>query len=67
MLNLYVVRVWRTNEPQYSKTIEVRTYDAGRAQRLVAESFPGCSARTITMFVDGAWRKLPRRGENKHT
>ena len=67
MLSLFAVKVWRTDAPHSSEIIEIRTYDAGRARRLVAESFPGCSARTISVFVEGTWRKLSSCGENKHT
>jgi hypothetical protein len=58
MLSRYAVKVWRTDEPRCSEIMEIRTYSAGRAQRLVAESFPGCSARTLTVFVEGAWRDV---------
>jgi hypothetical protein len=58
MLNLYAVKVWRADEPGYSEIIEIRTYSARRAQRLVTESFPGCSARTLTVFVEGAWHNV---------
>ena len=67
MLSLFAVKVWRTDAPLCSEIIEIRTYDASRARRLVAESFPGCSACTMSVFVEGAWRKLPSCGENKHT
>jgi hypothetical protein len=56
MLNLYAVKVWRPSEPKYFETIEVRTYTARRAQDLATESFPGCTARTLNVFVEGAWR-----------
>jgi len=63
MLNLYAVKVWRPGEPHYSETIEIRTYTARRAQDLAAESFPGCTARTLNMFVEGAWRNTEMRQE----
>jgi hypothetical protein len=67
MLNLFAVKVWRTDAPDCTEIIEIRTYDAGRARRLVAESFPGCSACTMSVFVEGVWRKLSSCSENNDT
>jgi hypothetical protein len=44
MLNLYAVIVWHSSEPHYFEMIEVRTYNARRAEHLANESFPGCRA-----------------------
>jgi hypothetical protein len=66
MLTLYAVKVWRTGEPGYCEIIEIRTYSAQRAQRLATESFPGCSARTLTAFVEGAWRNVDFSKIDRH-
>jgi hypothetical protein len=42
MLHLYAVTVWHSSEPHQFETIEVRTYNARRAEHLASESFPGC-------------------------
>jgi hypothetical protein len=57
MLKLYAVKVWRTSEPRYCETIEVRTYNARRAEDLATESYPGCTAHTLNVFVEGEWRE----------
>jgi hypothetical protein len=58
MLSLFAVKVWRPSEPQYFETIEIRTYTARRAQNLATESFPGCTACALNVFVEGAWRDV---------
>jgi hypothetical protein len=55
LLKLFAVKVWRVSEPRKYETIWVRTYTARRAQHLAIESYPGCSANTLRVFVDGTW------------
>ena len=55
MLNLYAVKVWRVSDPGNYETIWVRTHTARRAQYLAIETYPGCSARTLGVLVQGAW------------
>jgi len=55
MRKLYAVKVWRTREPRNYETIWVRTSTARRAQDLAIESYPGCNADALGVFVDGTW------------
>ena len=55
MLKLYAVKVWRTSEPCNFETIWVRTSTARHAQDLAIESYPGCDAHALSVFVDGTW------------
>jgi hypothetical protein len=56
MLKLYAVKVWRTNEPRDHDTIWIRADTARRAQFLAVETYPGCEAHTLSVFIDGIWR-----------
>ena len=58
MLNLYAVIVWHSSEPRHFETIEVRTYNARRAEHLASESFPGCRAIAEPIY-DLIERNLP--------
>lgn len=42
-------------EPRSYETIWVRTFTARRAQDLAIESYPGCNAHVLGVFVDGTW------------
>lgn len=55
MLKLYAVKVWRVSEPRDYETIWVRTFTARRAQYLAIESYPGCNAHTLRVFIEGNW------------
>jgi hypothetical protein len=55
MLKLYAVEVRRVSEPCRTETVWVRTYTARRAQSLAIESYPGCDARTVGVFLEGSW------------
>jgi len=55
LLKLYAVKVWRVSEPSENETIWVRTYTARRAQHLAVESYPGCNADALGVFIDGTW------------
>jgi hypothetical protein len=52
ILKLYAIQVWRTSEPRNNETIEVRTYNERRALNLALESYPGCNAHTLGVFID---------------
>ena len=56
MLKLFAVEVWCVSEPRECETIWVRTYTARRAQHLALETYPGCNAHTLRVFIDGNWR-----------
>jgi hypothetical protein len=56
MLKLYAVKVWYTSDPPDCEDIEVRTYTARRAQLLAVETYPGCNAHTLGVFIEGSWR-----------
>ena len=55
MLKLYAVEVRRAGEFPDRETIQVRTYSARRAELLVLETFPGCTARAHGVFTAGVW------------
>jgi hypothetical protein len=42
------------------QTFQIRAYTARRAQNLAAEGFPGCTVRTLNVFVEGsvAWCRV---------
>ena len=50
MLNVYAVKIWHSSGPRHCETIEVRTYNARRAENLASESFPGCLAAAERIF-----------------
>jgi hypothetical protein len=56
MLNLFAVKVSRVSEPRNYENIEIRAYTARRAELLALETFPGCDAYTLRVFIDGTWR-----------
>ena len=56
MLKLYAVNVWRIAESRNYDTVWVRTHTARRAQELAMESYPGCDAHILRMFVEGTWQ-----------
>jgi hypothetical protein len=55
VLKLYSVKVWRTSEPGNNQTVWVRTFTARRAQYLAIETYPGCTAHTLGVLLDGTW------------
>jgi hypothetical protein len=56
-LKLYSVEVSRLSIPRDHETIQVRTYSARRAQELMLETYPDCSARTLGVFFEGTWHR----------
>ena len=54
MLRLYVVKVWRTNEPQLRDHLGPHVYCTPRATPLI-ESYPGCNADTLGVLIEGTW------------
>jgi hypothetical protein len=56
-LKLYSVEVSRLSIPRKHETIQVRTYSARRAQELMLETYPDCSARTLGVFFEGTWHR----------
>lgn len=57
MLKLYAVKVSRVSQPRNHETIEIRTYSAHRAQDLALETYPGCNAHTLGVFIEGTWHR----------
>jgi hypothetical protein len=57
MLKLYAVAVSSITKPRTHQTIQVRTYSARRAQQLMLETYPECSARTLCVFSEGTWHR----------
>ena len=55
-LKLYAVEVSRLSIPRNHETIQVRTYSARRAQQLMLETYPDCSALTLSVLIEGTWR-----------
>jgi hypothetical protein len=55
MLKLFAVKVWRTSEPRNFETFGFARPLARRAQGLAIESYPGCDAHALSVFVDGTW------------
>jgi hypothetical protein len=55
ILKLYAVKVRHVTRPGNYETIWVRTSTARRAQDLAIESYPGCNARVLGVFVEGTW------------
>jgi hypothetical protein len=55
MLKLYAVKVWHTSEPRNCEHVQVRTYTPRRAQLLALETYPGCNAHTLGVFIEGSW------------
>jgi hypothetical protein len=58
LLKLFAVKVSRVSEPRESETIWVRTYTARHAQHLAIETFPGCDAQTLGVFMASSWRSI---------
>ena len=56
-LKLYSVEVSRVTSPRTHETIQVRTYSARRAQQLMLETYPDCSALTLSVFIEGTWHR----------
>ena len=59
-LKLYAVEVSCASKPRTHETIQVRTYTARRAQQLMLETYPDCSAKTRGVFTEGTWQRATK-------